>query len=120
MGVLSTRTEKEKQVVDASDYGQVRVVGNIQKCVPVIFRLGGHALLRKTISHSCPKTVFGVWGSLFKFATHRMTLLLTAPISATNGIEDRHKEGTVLKQSCYVGLLLYLQYFGALRRCSGP
>ena len=45
--------------------------------------------------HSCPKTV-GLWGSLFKFATHRTTLLLTAPISATNGIEDRHKKGSVL------------------------
>ena len=37
-----------------------------------------------------------------------------APIAATNGIEDRHKEGTALKQPCSVGLLLYLQHFGAV------
>ena len=60
------------------------------------------------------KNGFGVLGSLFKTATHRPKLLLTAPIAATNGIEDRHKEGPVLKQPCCVGLLLYLQYFGAV------
>jgi len=48
--------------------------------------------------HASPKTVHGVWGSLFKVTTHRTTLLLTAPISATNGIEDRHKKGLVLKK----------------------
>jgi hypothetical protein len=64
--------------------------------------------------HPCPKTVFEVWGSLFKFATHQTTLLVTAPIAATNGIEDRHKKGSVLKQPCSVGLLQYLQYFGAV------
>ena len=58
--------------------------------------------------------VFGVWGSLFKLATHQTTLLVTAPIAATNGIEDRHKEGSMLKQPCFVGLLSYLQYFGAV------
>ena len=31
------------------------------------------------------------------FATQKTTLLFTAPISATNSIEDRHKEGTALK-----------------------
>ena len=56
-------------------------------------------------SHSCPKTVSGVWGSLFKFATHQTTLLVTAPIVATDGIEDRHKKGSVLKKPCSVGLL---------------
>jgi hypothetical protein len=46
--------------------------------------------------------------------SHQTTLLVTAPIVATNGIEDRHKEGSVLKQPCSVGLLSYLQYFGAV------
>jgi hypothetical protein len=42
--------------------------------------------------HSFPKTVLGAWGSRLKFVTHRRKLLVTAPIVATNGIEDRHKE----------------------------
>ena len=64
--------------------------------------------------HSCPKTVFVAWGSLFKITTHQTPLLVTAPIAATNGIEDRHKEGSVLKQPCSVGLLSHLQYFGTV------
>jgi hypothetical protein len=51
------------------------------------------------------KKDFGAWGALLKFATHLTTLLVTAPIAATNGIEDRHKEGSLLKQPCSVGLL---------------
>jgi hypothetical protein len=41
-------------------------------------------------------------------------LLVTAPIAATNGIEDRHKERSVLRQPYSVGLLSNLQYFGAV------
>jgi len=74
---------------------------------------------QKVMNHACPKTVYGIWGSLFKFTTHRPTLLLTAPISATNGIEGRHKKGSGLKKPCSVGLLSNLQYFGAVSRTSG-
>ena len=65
---------------------------------------------------------FSGYGDLFSKPPHRggpahhlTTLLVTAPIAATNGIEDRHKEGSVLKQPCSGGLLSYLQYYGALR-----
>jgi hypothetical protein len=66
------------------------------------------------INHFCSKTVLGAWGSHLKFAAHRRKLLVTAPIVETNGIEDRHKEGTVLKIPYYVGLLSEVQYFGAV------
>jgi hypothetical protein len=38
------------------------------------------------------KRFLGIGGLFIKFATHRRKLLLTAPIVATNVIEDRHKE----------------------------
>ena len=54
------------------------------------------------------------------YATHRTMLLVTAPISATNGIEDRHKKDRGFKKPCSVGLLSYLQYFGVLRCYQRP
>ena len=60
---------------------------------------------------SCPKTVFRVWGSLFKPVTHQTTLLVTAPIAATNGIEDRHKEGSLLNRPCSVGAAVTFAVF---------
>jgi hypothetical protein len=63
--------------------------------------------------HTFIKPILEAWGSRLKFATHRRKSLVTlhnsggqaAPIVATNGIEERHKEGTVLEISCSVGLL---------------
>ncbi|MBN1847530.1 MAG: hypothetical protein JW932_03010 [Deltaproteobacteria bacterium] len=45
------------------------------------------------------KRFSGVRGSLFKFTRKSRHCLFPAPIAATNGIEDRHKEQTARIES---------------------
>jgi len=46
----------------------------------------------------------GAWGSLFKTATQKTALFLTAPISNIQGSGNRHRGDPSLTPPCAVGL----------------